>query len=224
MYGSSHLDKEKFVIIGFEVQPSGVEYDMNEWNKFTAEEKKAGKCPPQVANSDYLRITSGASEKQVIWTYSVSWEPQPSIPWSKRWDVYLQNTDAQIHWFSIINSLMIVLFLTGMVAMIMMRTLRADFRNYNAHLEQGDEEGETGWKLVHGDVFRPPARPMALAVLIGSGVQVGGMAVITMGMLFRRFLSIIYHLCSVRCIGIPLSRPAWYASDSFRDSFRSHGV
>ena len=29
----------------------------------------------------------------------------------------------QIHWFSIINSLMIVLFLTGMVAMIMMRTL-----------------------------------------------------------------------------------------------------
>jgi len=31
-------------------------------------------------------------------------------------------TDDQIHWFSIINSLMIVLFLSGMVAMIMMRT------------------------------------------------------------------------------------------------------
>ena len=29
---------------------------------------------------------------------------------------------AQIHWFSIINSLMIVLFLAGMLAMIMMRT------------------------------------------------------------------------------------------------------
>jgi hypothetical protein len=35
-------------------------------------------------------------------------------------------TDDQIHWSSIINSLMIVLFLTGMVAMIMMRTLRRD--------------------------------------------------------------------------------------------------
>jgi hypothetical protein len=35
-------------------------------------------------------------------------------------------TDDQIHWFSIINSLMIVLFLSGMVAMIMMRTLHRD--------------------------------------------------------------------------------------------------
>lgn len=52
-------------------------------------------------------------------------------PWSNRWDQYLANTDSQIHWFSIINSVMIVLFLTGMVAMIMMRTLHADFRRYN---------------------------------------------------------------------------------------------
>ena len=34
--------------------------------------------------------------------------------------------------FSIINSLMIVLFLSGMVAMIMMRTLHRDFNRYNA--------------------------------------------------------------------------------------------
>jgi hypothetical protein len=34
--------------------------------------------------------------------------------------------DDQIHWFSIINSLAIVLLLTGIVAMIMMRTLRRD--------------------------------------------------------------------------------------------------
>ena len=34
---------------------------------------------------------------------------------------------------------------------------------------------ETGWKLVHADVFRPPAGffgPMFLSVFIGSGVQV----------------------------------------------------
>jgi hypothetical protein len=30
-------------------------------------------------------------------------------------------TDDQIHWFSIVNSVMIVLFLSGMVAMIMVR-------------------------------------------------------------------------------------------------------
>ena len=39
-------------------------------------------------------------------------------------------------------------------------------------LEEAQEE--SGWKLVHGDVFRPPSsHPMLLAVLAGSGVQVG---------------------------------------------------
>ena len=36
------------------------------------------------------------------------------------------NPDDEIHYFSIVNSLMIVLFLTGVVAMIMLRTLRKD--------------------------------------------------------------------------------------------------
>jgi transmembrane 9 superfamily protein 2/4 len=65
----------------------------------------------------------------------------------------------QIHWFSIVNSLMIVLFLTGMVAMIMMRTLHRDLDRYRQAESQEDVEEETGWKLVHGDVFRPPAFP-----------------------------------------------------------------
>lgn len=61
---------------------------------------------------------------------------------------FLMFVFAQIHWFSIINSVMIVLFLSGMVAMIMMRTLRADINKYN-QLESGeDAQEETGWKLV----------------------------------------------------------------------------
>jgi transmembrane 9 superfamily protein 2/4 len=36
--------------------------------------------------------------------------------------------DDQIHWFSIINSIMIVVFLTGIVAVIMLKTVSADFR------------------------------------------------------------------------------------------------
>lgn len=50
---------------------------------------------------------------------------------------------------------MIVLFLAGMVSMIMMRTLRTDFHRHN-QMDNEDIE-ETGWKLVHGDVFRPPS-------------------------------------------------------------------
>lgn len=61
--------------------------------------------------------------------------------------------DEQIHWFSIINSVMIVLFLSGMVAMIMMRTLHRDISNYN-QLETAEEaQEETGWKLVRKSII-----------------------------------------------------------------------
>lgn len=56
---------------------------------------------------------------------------------------------------------MIVLFLSGMVAMIMMRTLHRDFNRYNATEAAEDVEEETGWKLVHGDVYA--AAPPRLA-------------------------------------------------------------
>ena len=39
---------------------------------------------------------------------------------------------------------------------------------------------ETGWKLVHGDVFRAPKNPNLLSVLVGSGVQLLAMVVITL--------------------------------------------
>jgi transmembrane 9 superfamily protein 2/4 len=74
---------------------------------------------------------------------------QPSdIRWASRWDTYLKMTDDQIHWFSIVNSVMIVLFLSGMVAMIMVRTLYRDISKYNQLDTQEDAAEETGWKLV----------------------------------------------------------------------------
>ena len=44
----------------------------------------------------------------------------------------------KVHWFSIVNSLLIVLFLTVMVAMIMVRNLHRDIVRYNRVLS--DEE------------------------------------------------------------------------------------
>jgi hypothetical protein len=38
---------------------------------------------------------------------------------------------AQIHWFSIINSCVTVLLLTGFLATILMRVLKADFIKYS---------------------------------------------------------------------------------------------
>lgn len=150
-------------IVGFEVKAASI--------------KHGDKPNCQLGSQPTMDITK-KKEAEVTWTYSVQYVEDPKTPWINRWDRYLQNTDPQIHWFSIINSLMIVVFLTGMMAMIMMRTLHADFRRYNQ--ENNEEVEETGWKLVHGDVFRPPSRPMLLSVLLGSGVQVFGMTLVTM--------------------------------------------
>jgi transmembrane 9 superfamily member 2/4 len=65
---------------------------------------------------------------------------------------------------------MIVLFLSGMVAMIMMITLYKDITNYNQLDDQDEAQEETGWKLVHGDVFRAPVHSSLLCVYVGTSV------------------------------------------------------
>merc|ERR1712038_1660125 len=127
---------------------------------------------------------------EVFWTYSVSWQ-RSDIRWASRWDPYLKMQDPQIHWFSIMNSFMIVLFLTGMVAMILMRALHKDFRRYNAEDPEAIElqQEETGWKLVHGDVFRKPANPSLFAAMVGTGVQVNAMCLLTLIFAALGFLS-----------------------------------
>jgi hypothetical protein len=45
-----------------------------------------------------------------------------------RWDNYLHIFDPRIHWFSLINSLVIVVFLCAMVSMIVYRSISRDVR------------------------------------------------------------------------------------------------
>ena len=110
-----------------------------------------------------------ATEQEIVYTYDVKWE-YSDIRWASRWDLYLYMGDDQIHWFSILNSLAIVLLLTGIVAMIMMRTLRRDFNRYNEQ-DKEDLQEESGWKLVHADVFRPPPNAIFLCASLGTGMQ-----------------------------------------------------
>ena len=87
---------------------------------------------------------------------------------------------TNIQWFSILNSLVIVLFLSGMVAMILLRTLHKDIARYNQIDSGEDAQEEFGWKLVHGDVFRPPRKGMLLSIFLGSGTQILCMTGITL--------------------------------------------
>lgn len=45
---------------------------------------------------------------------------------------------------------------------------------------QEDAQEESGWKQVHGDVFRPPRKGMLLSVFLGQGTQIFIMTFITL--------------------------------------------
>ncbi|CAH8606368.1 unnamed protein product [Schistosoma curassoni] len=99
----------------------------------------------------------------------------------------------KIHWFSIFNSFMMVLFLVALVCMILMRTLRRDYARYNKEdgLSDLDRElgDEYGWKQVHGDVFRSPPHSSLLASLVGTGIHI---AVVSSIVLFLALTNKLY--------------------------------
>lgn len=66
----------------------------------------------------------------------------------------------------------------------MVRTLRRDIAKYNEE-DAEDALEQTGWKLVHGDVFRPPENLELFSVIIGSGCQL--FCMITIAILFSMF-------------------------------------
>ncbi|KAH6758209.1 transmembrane nine 7 [Perilla frutescens var. frutescens] len=164
-------------IVGFEVAPSSIKHDF-EWD---------GNMKASTCNQNTKNIVQGDAAlqevdagKDITFSYDVTFK-ESEIEWASRWDAYLLMNDYRIHWFSIVNSLLVALLLSGMVAMIMMRTLYKDIASYNQYLETKDEaQEETGWKLVHGDVFRPPANSELLCVYAGTGVQILGMMLVTM--------------------------------------------
>ena len=169
-------------IVGFEVEAFSVMHKYKgTWGKDAqlTSVPLSPDLPPQP-------VPDGAGE--VIFTYDVTWE-ESDIRWASRWDLYLYMGDDQIHWFSILNSLAIVLLLTGIVAMIMMRTLRRDLNRYNSVEEKEELAEESGWKLVHADVLRPPPLPLLLCASVGTGMQLLLMALISIFCAMLGFLS-----------------------------------
>lgn len=160
----------------------------------------------------------------VTYTYSVMFsKSNTDIRWSSRWDYILDSMPhTNIQWFSILNSLVIVLFLSGMVAMIMLRTLHKDIARYNQIDAGEDAHEEYGWKLVHGDVFRPPRRGMLLSVLVGSGTQVFIMTLITLFFACLGFLSPANRGALMTCamvLYVCLGFPAGYVAARLYKSF-----
>lgn len=128
---------------------------------------------------------------KLAFTYSVRWVPSDKS-FESRFDRYLEYDffEHKIHWFSVFNSFMMVIFLCGLVSLILLRTLRNDFARY-AKEDDVDIEGiqvigeDFGWKQIHGDVFRPPPYLIAFSAIIGSGWQ---LLVLTNGVILYAIL------------------------------------
>ncbi|XP_068596152.1 transmembrane 9 superfamily protein member 5 isoform X3 [Brachionichthys hirsutus] len=164
-----------------------------------------------------------SNDLSIVYTYSVKFEENNSIKWASRWDYILVSMPhTNIQWFSIMNSLVIVLFLSGMVAMIMLRTLHKDIARYNQVDQVKDAQEESGWKQVHGDVFRPPRKGMLLSVFLGQGTQIFTMTFITLFLACLGFLSPANRGALMTCavvLWVLLGTPAGYVSARLYKTF-----
>ncbi|KAE8668534.1 Transmembrane 9 superfamily member 9 [Hibiscus syriacus] len=153
-------------IVGFEVKPYSIKHEYEgKWSENT----RLTTCDPHnkrtVVNSNTPQEVE--AKKEIIFTYDVNYQ-ESDVKWASRWDAYL---------------------LMSMVAMIMLRTPYRDISRYNELETQEEALEETGWKLVHGDIFRTPSNSDLLCVYVGTGVQFLGMILVTMIFAVLGFLS-----------------------------------
>ncbi|XP_057749528.1 transmembrane 9 superfamily member 10-like [Arachis stenosperma] len=155
-------------IVGFEIKPFSVKHEYDGiWTHAhltTCGEPNTYGSPQEVKDRN-----------EIIFTYDVEFEAS-DLKRESHSDMYLPKVGD---WFWTVKSLTIVLFLSGMVAMIMLRTIYRDISKYNQLQTQEEAQEETGWKVVHGDVFRPPSNSELLCVYVGTGVQLFGTVLVT---------------------------------------------
>ncbi|XLR36730.1 hypothetical protein S83_021390 [Arachis hypogaea] len=166
-----------YQIVGFQVAPCSIKRDPQLMTKLHMYDNISTiTCPTGLSKYQII-----SENERVSFTYEVEFV-KSDIRWPSRWDAYLKMDGDRVHWFSIFNSLMVIFFLAGIVFVIFLRTVRRDLTRY----EELDKEAQaqmneelSGWKLVVGDVFREPEHATLLCVMVGDGVQILGMAAVT---------------------------------------------
>nr|XP_043613338.1 transmembrane 9 superfamily member 3-like [Erigeron canadensis]XP_043613339.1 transmembrane 9 superfamily member 3-like [Erigeron canadensis] len=125
---------------------------------------------------NYLANVTEDKEVVVDFRYSVKWlVTQQSF--DKRMDKDIGSTfipDHIIHRASIANSFVTLLILIICVLTFYVLVLRKDISKYSNDVEENqvaDNQEETGWKNIHGDVFRFPKHKSLFAAALGSGSQ-----------------------------------------------------
>jgi len=131
-----------------------------------------------------VALTGDEGLSSFEFSYSVAWTDS-DIPYSARqghqnegllaaFSLYDNlSGPSDIRWFSILNSFLLIIFLTAFIAIILMRVLRRDYSRIEKQSDEDPEEAddEIGWKRIHTEVFRYPSNKALFCSLVGVGVQ-----------------------------------------------------
>ena len=110
---------------------------------------------------------------EVSFEYSVHWK-ETEVTFEDRPAHQAGQHDQEtieIQWFSIVNSCVLVVLLTGFIIYIVMKVLRKEIARGET-TDDPIEEPDIGWKRLHADVFRVPEYPAIFASILGCGTQI----------------------------------------------------
>ncbi|CAL5427768.1 unnamed protein product [Camellia sinensis] len=131
-------------------------------------------------------------EVDVEFRYTVKWI-ETNIPFKKRMEkCTMPPHRLMIHWFTLINSCLTVLIQLGCFVMFYVRVLKKDINKYANDEELLDNQEETGWKNIHGDVFWYPKYKSLFAAVVGSGTQ---LFILTVSIIMLGVVGVFHPYC-----------------------------
>jgi len=125
------------------------------------------------------------TQPTINFTYSVEWfivniEHKERSKFHHVFFFPILETDIAVHWYSILNSLLLVFFLFCVLFAIITRIIKVDMT---------DPEEESGWRQLHSDIYRVPAKSELLSAMVGVGIQ---FVSLTIFFLFLALVGIYY--------------------------------
>ncbi|GEQ69378.1 hypothetical protein JCM33374_g3049 [Metschnikowia sp. JCM 33374] len=169
-----HTEKSGLhAIVGFEIYPKSV---------------NGAECPTNSKNYKNLplvfpkeaKVSSGKQRFHIPYTYSVYWREDNSVTYNNRWDLYYDNevsaSSSQIHFLSLVNSVVLALLVSMVVAVVMFRLLKSDLQSDTSipltFADIPNKSASSGsWKNLVNVVMKPPAQVAFLSTLCASGTQ-----------------------------------------------------
>lgn len=159
-----------YSIVGFEVYPKSVIDES---------------CPGSSKNFKnfplHLKDSSGNPKQDrtlIPYTYAVYWREDKSVSHENRWDLYYENdnsaTSRNIHWISLVNSIVLVCLVSLVVAVVLVRFLRTDLKA-SPLIPTAEVKGEPAsynlWQSLSNVAIQKPMGAFLLSCLCAAGVQ-----------------------------------------------------